>query len=163
MKTITNVKTVEEIVGYEACDGTRFKTKEECQKYENTAEAVIKGRFKKLVVKEMAGIDITNEGSAYVGAGIEEDWYYALVEIKDENDLKAAQMYHTLEGYKSGKYGFDETMIGKRVIVGIGTGKYPMPEEGSRCEYDNSHVYGTIEDQVKKFEEAIRKLEKVDE
>lgn len=159
MKAITNVKTVEEIVGYEACDGTRFTTKEECQKYENTAKAVIKGRFKKLVVKEMVGIDITSEGSAYVGAGIEEDWYYALVAIKDENDLKAAQMYYALEGCKSGKYGFDETMIGKRVIVGIGCGKYPMPEEGSKCEYDNCYVYGTIEDQVKKFEEAIRKFE----
>lgn len=40
MKAITNVKTVEEIVGYEACDGTRFTTKEECQKYEDTAKAV---------------------------------------------------------------------------------------------------------------------------
>jgi len=163
MKAITNVKTVEEIVGYEACDGTRFTTKEECQKYENTAEAVIKDRFKKLVVKEMEGIDITSEGGAYVGAGVEEDWYYALVEIKDENDLKAAQMYHALEGCRSGKYGFDETMIGKRVIVGIGSGIYPMPEEGGKCAYDNSYVYGTIEDQVKKFEEAIRQFEKVDE
>ena len=67
MKAITNVKTVEEIVGYEACDGTRFTTKEECQKYENTAEAVIKGRFKKLVVKEMVGSDITHCGNGFVG------------------------------------------------------------------------------------------------
>ena len=162
MKAITNVKTVEEIVGYEACDGTRFTTKEECEKYENTATAVIKGRFKKLVVKEMEGMDITSEGCAYVGAGVEEDWYYALVAIKDENDLKAAQMYHALEGF-NGKHGFDETMIGKKVIVGIGTGKYPMPEEGSKCEYDNSYVYGTIEDQVKKFEEAIRMFEKIED
>ena len=163
MKTITNVKTVEEIVGYEACDGTRFTTMDECEKYENTAKAVIKSRFKKLVIKEIEGINLTKEGIAYIGAGIDEDWYYALVEIKDENDLRAAQMYHEIEGCKSGKYGFDETMIGKRVLVGIGSGKYPRPEDGSQCEYNNSYVYGTIEEQIKKFEEAIRQFEKVDE
>ena len=163
MKAIKNVKTVEEIVGYEACDGTRFTTKEECQKYENTAVAVIKNRFKKLVIKEMEGSDITHCGDGFVGAGCDEDWYYGLVEIKNEDDLKAAQMYHALEGSKSGEYGFDETMIGKRVIVGIGSGKYPRPEEGSKCEYDNSYVYGTIEEQIKKYEEMIRQFEKLDE
>ena len=163
MKTITNVKTVEEIVGYEACDGTRFTTEEECKKYENTAKAVIKSRFKKLVIKEIEGCDITDCGSRFTGAGCDEDWYYALVEIKDENDLKTAQMYHVIEGSKSGKYGFDETMIGKRVIVGIGSGIYPRPEEGSQCEYADCFVYGTIEEQVKKYENALRQLEKVDE
>ena len=36
MKAIT--KTVEEVIAYEAYDGTRFSSKEECEKYENSAE-----------------------------------------------------------------------------------------------------------------------------
>lgn len=162
MKAIKNVKTVEEIVGYEACDGTRFTTKEECEKYENTARAVIRGRFKKLVVKEMEGIDISHKGGYFPVSGIDEDWFYALVEINNEDDLKAAQMYNEIEGYK-GEHGFNETMIGKRVVVSIGSGIYPRPEEGSQCSYDNCFVYGTIEEQVKKYENALRQLEKVDE
>ena len=48
------VKTERKIydLSYEAVDGTRFTCKEECEKYEQSAKAVLWAKFKKLVVKE---------------------------------------------------------------------------------------------------------------
>ena len=161
MEIIKETRTVEEIKGYKAYDGTVFKDKEECEKYENTANAIIINRFKQLVIKELEGCVITQWGDSFAACGCDEDWYYALVEIKNENDLTIAQMYQKITGYS--KHGFTEDMIGKRVIVSIGTGIYPRPTEGSQCCYDNCYVYGTIEDQVKLYEEKLRKLEEVDE
>lgn len=43
-KTIEKTVTVQETV-YEAIDGTIFTTKEECEKYDGTCEAIVKARF----------------------------------------------------------------------------------------------------------------------
>lgn len=51
MKEIKQSRIIEEVTGYEAFDGTVFKTEEECIKYEGTAEAVITKRFFSHVVK----------------------------------------------------------------------------------------------------------------
>lgn len=48
MKEIKKERTVFDYE-YEACDGSIFKTKEECSKYEETAQCVIKKKFKDLV------------------------------------------------------------------------------------------------------------------
>lgn len=162
MVEVKESKIIEVTVGYEAFDGTRFTIKEECEKYENTANVVIKNRFKELVIKEMEGINISNGGSEFFMAAIDEDWYYALVEIKNEDDLRIAQMYHESVGYYN-KHGFNNTMIGKRVIVGIGDGLYPKPLEGSKCSYNECYVYGTIEDQVEAYKNALMRLEKMED
>lgn len=163
MKTLTTTKTIEEIIGYEASDGTQFKTKEECEKYENTAAYVITERFKKLVVKEMEGIDITEEANAFCLSSIDEDWYYVLIEIKNDDDLKVAQMYQKLVGFGSANKGFTTEMIGKRIIVGAGEGVYPRPESGKRCNYEYCYIWGTIEEQIEKYARTLRKLEEVND
>lgn len=48
---------------YEAADGTRFESREECQKYEKSAKGVIKARFKKLVVYKDTECNILGTGS----------------------------------------------------------------------------------------------------
>ena len=163
MKEIKEAKVIEEIIGYEAIDGTQFRDKEECRKYEETARVVIRNNFKQLVIKEMEGYSMRGYADPFPLSGTDEDWYYALVEIKDENDLRVAQMYHEQEGSPNGKYGFDRSMIGKRVIVSVGEGVYPVPESGRRCVYDNCYVFGTIDNVIKAYEDTIRKLEEIDE
>lgn len=158
MKTLTKIIT--EIIGYEASDGTQFKTKEECEKYEQTAAYVIKERFKKLVVKEIEGCDLTNYGEAFFNAAPDEDWYYALVEIKNETDLQIAMAYAKLIGTK---YNFNEDMIGKRVIVAIGEGIYPKSTDGYKCQYNYCVVHGTFETQIEKFKTMLRKFEEVND
>lgn len=112
MKEIKRTRTIEEVTGYEAEDGTWFKTKEECEKYEETAKAVIRRNFKRLMIgEEFPECHIWER----FGYGSEE-FNLAIIEIKNEDDLRAVNMLAELE--KCGSVSPD--YIGKRVLVSIG-------------------------------------------
>lgn len=49
---------------YQAIDGTEFSNKEECQKYEDTAECVLLTRYKSLVKKTVSEDYIFNTGNS---------------------------------------------------------------------------------------------------
>lgn len=50
-------------IKYEAIDGSVFNSKEECEKYENTAKVVLRSKFKKLVLSETTEYDLFNVGT----------------------------------------------------------------------------------------------------
>lgn len=62
MKEIKKERTVFDCE-YEACDGSVFKTKEECIRYEETAECVIRKKFKDLVEYSSDECSLFNCGS----------------------------------------------------------------------------------------------------
>lgn len=51
------------ITKYEAVDGTIFSDKAECQKYENSALAVLNSKYKKLVIKSISEYNLFNTGT----------------------------------------------------------------------------------------------------
>lgn len=113
MKEIKRTRTIEEVTGYEAEDGTVFKTKEECEKYESTAKVVVYKAFKELMV----------DGKPFAECNIWEDFGYgseefdlAVIEIKDETDLEIANRYYELNG----GFNISKDFIGKKVLVDIG-------------------------------------------
>lgn len=159
MKELKTTKTIEVTV-YEATDGTQFDNKDECLEYEKTANKIIQQHFKELVINEIEGCQLTNWGNDFMLACVDECWYYALIEIKDYQDLLAAQMYQQTCGGSNGKE-FTRDMIGKKIVVGIGEGIYPRPTEGSECLYNECYIYGTIEEQIRKYKRAIKKLEEI--
>lgn len=57
MKEIKETRTIEEVKGYEANDGTFFSNKEECEKYEKTAKAVIYNKVKPYRIAETTEYD----------------------------------------------------------------------------------------------------------
>ena len=57
MKEIKKTVTIEQISGYEANDGTVFKTKEECQKYEETALCAINEAFSSVMGLKEYSVD----------------------------------------------------------------------------------------------------------
>lgn len=150
IKKIT--KTIEEVVGYVAFDGTEFKEKEECEKYERTANAVIVQRFIKITVKELEEVVITGDGNNYLGSGCGDDWYDALIKIENEDDLKAAQMYQNLVEHPKYPYErkFTNDDIGKELVVSIG-------EHHEHC-----YIYGTIDECVDAFRKAIMQFKAID-
>ena len=79
MKQIEVEKIIKE-VWYEAIDGTTFKDKVECEKYDNTARAVLMSKYKPLVLKSITEWDLFETGS--------EDCYYDLVMINCEKDIE---------------------------------------------------------------------------
>ena len=64
MKEVIKERTnVEKYTVYEAADGTTFSSKEECEKYEQTAHAVVRTKFLKLVVEEKTEWEFFDVGS----------------------------------------------------------------------------------------------------
>lgn len=107
MKAITTTKTIEEIKGYEASDGTFFKDKAECEKYEGTCKCVIMKEFKELVIGECTEFSILDAGS-------DESGYY-IVKINDSHDVEVVnKAIHFF--YKNAKL-LTSDVIGKEVMV----------------------------------------------
>lgn len=119
MKEIKTTRTIEEITAYEANDGTRFNTKEECEKYESSAEYAISEQFKSLMIREPF---TEYEIYEYFGYGSEE-YTYVTIEIKDERDLNIALMYQNIRDKTCNKK-FNKDMIGKRLLVNLGNDCY---------------------------------------
>ena len=154
MREIKTTETIEKVVGYEAIDGKRFDSKDECEKYDKTAAAVIKADFKKLIVKVMELCQITSYADVPF-SDIGEDCYVALVRIKDHNDLKTCNMYSELTRQKC--Y-FTDDMVGKDIIVYIGWG-----DGKGNCDYANGYPVGTIDDCLEAYKNGLMKLFKPDE
>ena len=53
MKEVIKERTkVEKYIVYEAVDGTQFDFKEDCEKYDNSAKGVLRGKLKALIVND---------------------------------------------------------------------------------------------------------------
>ncbi len=146
MKELKVTRTIEEVTGYEADDGRRFKTEEECRKYENSAKYAIYNQFIKLGISEPFSECQIWENYGYGS----EEWSLIVVDIKDENDLKIANMFAEMQVPKTSfpdDFRFNSSHIGKRILVGIGS------------EYDaNCYIYGTFDDLVNKFKNDMNKF-----
>lgn len=122
MKEVKRTRTIEEIVGYEVEGGKVFRTKEEAEKYEQTAEYACYEQFKTLMTKvPFRECEIFE----HFGYGSEE-FMYTVIEMKNKNDLKIALMYQRLRDKSCGEK-FTADMIGKRILVALGyDGDYPQ-------------------------------------
>ena len=73
------VEEVIKIPYWEACDGTRFKDKSECERYDNSAEAVLFSQYNKLVIKKASEFTIFECGS--------EDNIVELIKVPTEQSI----------------------------------------------------------------------------
>lgn len=115
MKEIKRTRTIEEVIGYEANDGTQFGSKEECEKYEDSAKSAIREMFLNRCVCGKPFIECSIfENFGYGG----EEYEYVIMELKNVEDVKIATMF---AGMYNSKFSVDlNQYIGKRVLVGIG-------------------------------------------
>lgn len=148
MKEIKVTRTIEEVTGYEASDGTYFKTKEECEKYEQSAKAAITKMFADICVKPDGGDEwCFRECSIFENFGYgSEEYFYVIADIKSESELKIANMYCDMH---AGKYGrkLGTEYIGKRVLIAIGS------------EYDQAfYVRGTEEEMAEEFKKTMARF-----
>lgn len=112
MKELTITRTITEVTGYQAEDGRIFSSKEECEKYENTAYSVIKRDFEKLKLAEYCECQVfENQGYG------SDEYMYWLVEIKNSDDLFIANKFS--EVTKSPKR-FENEHINKKLLVSMG-------------------------------------------
>ena len=139
MKEIKETKTVEEIVAYEATDGTRFRDAEQCKAYEKTAKAVIKTRFMQLIKRKtnidcLGNVPLVESGS---------DWIVGIVRLESASDVMSANMWFEIIGSTRK---FTDDMIGKDIVVGFDA-------------YDDwAYLYGTIDECVDAYKNALTEL-----
>lgn len=106
MKELT--RTVEEVTGYEANDGTWFRDKEECERYERSAKFAAKMAASKLAVDEMHLEDATPMMGCY------ED-YIVTYDVKSAADLQVLNTWLELDDKNCDK--IDPKYIGNRVAI----------------------------------------------
>lgn len=58
MKEIKTTQTIEVVTGYEAMDGTIFRTREECEKYESSAKTAAKAAAWHYLVGDRGSYDV---------------------------------------------------------------------------------------------------------
>lgn len=129
MEAIKKVITTEEIVGYKSFDGQEFKEKEECEKYEGSAIAVIKKRLNSMAVSIDSYGCTFSECEIFENYGYgSEEYQYMVVDIKNEDDLKAVNQYYELirkeNNYKENDGDcllVPDRYIGKRTMICIGS------------------------------------------
>lgn len=148
MKEIKITRTIEEVAAYEADDGMRFKTKEQCEAYETSARHAIQSQFYQLSVGK-SGVFRECDIFENFGYGSEE-YDMIVIEIKNENDLKIANMFAEMQRgdlYNSEHCCFKPSMIGQRILVGLGS------------QYDvNCHIYGTEQEMIDQFKRDMDKF-----
>ena len=105
------VKETREVVvrtEFVAEDGQVFRSEEECKKYEKTCKCVIMSAYKPLVKGTIS------EYGLYEECGCE-DFYYDLVEIKNENDREIVNKALKF-AYENARLVIEEE-IGKTIMV----------------------------------------------
>ena len=134
-------RTIEEVTGYYADDGTFFRDKAECEKYEQTAKMVIFKEFKALMIGEPFPECSIWERFGYGG----EEFMLAVIEIKNEADVHTANMYAESTHNKTV---FTSDMIGKRYLVNLGYG----------CDGDCAMLPRTEDELIDMFKKDINKF-----
>lgn len=139
MKEITREKKSTYTV-YQAVDGTEFNSKEECQKYEDTAKCLLLTKYKPLVKRTVREYDIFNTGS-------DEYMIDILQYLSSESDIDILIQLNRL--YYSGRKLDDdfydnmrsklEKCLKNRDIVLIGRGT-------EYDDYDNFYILTTLQE-----------------
>lgn len=125
---------------YQAIDGTEFNSKEECQKYEDTAKCFLLTKYKPLVKRTVSEYDIFNTGS-------DEYMIDILQYLSSESDIDILIQLNRL--YYSGRKLDDdfynnmrsklEKCLKNRDIVLVGRG---TEYDG----YDNFYILATLQE-----------------
>lgn len=138
MKENKITRTIEEVNGYIADDGTWFRTKEECQKYEESAKMVLFSMIKEKIIAKTNIYHLFHEGN-------EDDD----VEIFNIDSLETAELlnrYISLYTYDKKADLIKTDMVGKKIII---------------CwSYDRDYCWskGTIEDLLNNIKERYEKV-----
>ena len=145
MKQVS-VKEEINVTYWEAIDGTRFKDRVECEKYDNSAEALVKSKYNEMVVKTMVEYDLFGCGS--------EDGNVDIIKVLCGEDVDIVMMMfgiinpHLLSGANKDNY----NKYRKIIYEAIENKDFIFIYRG----YDNScfSLEGTLSSRIRQMENA---------
>ena len=145
MKAI--IRTVEKVVGYEACDGVFFSTEDACKNYEKTAICVAGEAVKKLTVRD------TNAEFAFGHFCTCYDDAVWVFDIKTAEDLNRINTLLKLQSDENDV--IDPKYIGSKVAFRYYCGENYGMLHGTRAEMETE--FSTLMDKL--FKEADADVE----
>ena len=138
MKEQKITRTIEEINGYIADDGTWFKRKEDCHEYEASAKMVVYNMVKEKIIGKTNILGLFSEGC--------EDCDVEIYSVDSMNTVELLNRYIYLYTYDKKDNLITTEMIGHKIII---------------CwSYDKDYCWckGTIEDILKEIRENYEKV-----
>lgn len=137
MKEQIITREVKEVNGYIADDGTWFKHKDDCQRYEESAKMVVRAMIKEKIVGTCSQYELLGGGC--------DDIDIEFFNIDSMETLELANRYAKLAGYSGERLMFKTEDIGK--IVGI--------------EWDYDHIdcwrFGNIDEVIENIRKQYKK------
>lgn len=114
MTEVKVTRTVEEVTGYKAIDGTYFRDVEECKKYEESAKCVAFAKVKEYRICRISEYDLFDAGC--------DDREYDIFRVENEKVFDDIMMYIASKIYSPDSYMPDfikrkNDFIGKEMIV----------------------------------------------
>lgn len=146
MKEI-NVKQEVFVTKYEAMDGKQFSSKEECQKYEDSAMCVMRSRYNELMVT-----DCVSEWSLF-RCGCDDNEIH-IIKLNSESDIDTVLQYYLLWHRLNSSYDLTpqkaklEKALTRDGLVMIGTG----------YENDNFFIIGSVGAFLEDFEGGVQNM-----
>lgn len=131
------------MVGYKATDGTTFKLREECQKYEESAKGVLMTKYAKYNVRKTHECDLFNCGS-------EDDECIDLYTVTPES-IDLLRQILILDGYAN-----TPSNIAKLDAINPNVIDFLIIYRGYEREF--FHIMGSIESYIQKFRDLEKEL-----
>lgn len=122
---------------YIACDGTEFKDKEQCKKYEDSARCALLSKYKPYVIKTVTEWDLFKAGSEdyeYDLFNLQYSWQIDLLIQLDFLNYNRSKEYEELRERL-------EKSIGKIILIG----------RGDQYNGWNFYIYESIDDRISRI------------
>lgn len=129
---------------WEAKDGTQFNSKEDCEKYENSAKCVILAKYKDFVIKESSEYDLFGVGN--------EDCQVDIVRVPNEKAIDTIfQVFCFFRDWVSDE---NKEEVRKKIVHAYEYNDFLLIQRG--YELDDLYIIGTLDDVIEQIKERVK-------
>ena len=129
---------------WEAADGTQFNSREDCEKYENSAKCVVLTKYKDFVIKESDEYHLFGVGS--------EDCQVDIVRVPDEKAIDVIfQAFCFFRDWESDE---NKEKARKTITRAFEYNDFLLIDRG--YELDNLYIIGTLDDVIEQIKERVK-------
>ena len=129
---------------WEAADGTQFNSREDCEKYENSAKCVVLTKYKDFVIKESDEYHLFGVGS--------EDCQVDIVRVPDEKAIDVIfQAFCFFRDWESDE---NKEKARKTITNAFEYNDFLIIDRG--YELDNLYIIGTLDDVIEQIKERVK-------
>lgn len=129
---------------WEAKDGTQFNSKEDCEKYEDSAKCVVLAKYKDFVIKESDEYHLFGVGN--------EDCQVDIVRVPNEKAIDTIfQVFCFFRDWESDE---NKEEVRKKIVHAYEYNDFLLIQRG--YELDDLYIIGTLDDVIEQIKERVK-------